>query len=147
MIAINSGKSYSQDFGKLWLLTCMDIIIVNTRRHFRRKKMPTFVASISNKYDCQYFWKLELPVFREIVIPNISGNYNCYDFGTYLFRNSGSYNWQHDWKHCCNFLNALAGIFYLVVRRPMLILKKYTFKKPFHADLCNTIDNVDGHTA
>ena len=59
------------------------MIFVNLRRHFREKKMLTFVASfpenmitnIPEHYNSQYFGKLLLPTILEMIIANISGNH------------------------------------------------------------------------
>ena len=73
--------------------------------------MPTFRKGIIPEF--------RLLTILEIIFVNISENH--------ILRISGSYNWQHDWKHCCNFLKTSAGIFYLVVRRPMLYIYIYTY--------------------
>ena len=62
------------------------------------------VGSISGNYNCQHFWKLELLTFRNFAFSELLES--IID--------------KTDWTHCCNFKNTIAGIFYLVVRRPML---------------------------
>ena len=91
------------------MVNLLEIIVANGRRHFRRLKLLTFAAFLTNMIannsgnsNCQHFWRLQLLTFREIMMASSSDTYSC--------KQSWNYNCQKLRKsYCSEFREIIIG--------------------------------------